>query len=138
MLLLSQVRKSFGSLVAVDDLSLEIERGEVFGLLGPNGAGKSTTVNLSVGLLRPDRGEVRLNGYGRPDEPRVRARVGVAPQKLAIYENLTGAENVRFFGRMYGLRGSELSRRTDEALEFVGLNDRRRDRAETYSGGMKR
>ena len=138
MLRLTNVRKSFGALVAVDDLSLEIAPGEVFGLLGPNGAGKSTTANLSVGLLTPDRGEIELVGLGRPSDPHVRAKIGVAPQQLAIYEELTGAENVRFFGRMYGLSGERLKTRVAEALAFVGLTERQHGRARTYSGGMQR
>lgn len=138
MLRLNALRKSFGRLTAVNDLTLEIARGELFGLLGPNGAGKSTTVNLSLGLLTPDGGSVSLDGLGSPLEPRVRARIGVAPQQLAIYEELTAEENVRFFGRMYGLSGARLRARTQAALDFVGLNERRGERASKYSGGMQR
>ena len=108
MLRLRKVRKSFGSIVAIDDLSLEIERGEVFGLLGPNGAGKTTTVNMAVGLLEPDEGSVELDGLGGPTHPGIRAKIGVAPQALAIYEDLSGEENLAFFGKIQGLTGEKL------------------------------
>src|SRR5579862_3052592 len=98
MLTLRDLKKSFGPNVAVDGVSLELRAGEVFGLLGPNGAGKSTTINMAVGLLRPDSGTIRLDGAGDPTDPRARARVGVCPQALAIYDELTGEENLRFFG----------------------------------------
>jgi len=138
MLKLSNLRKHFGDNVAVDELSLDIAPGEIFGLLGPNGAGKTTTVNMTVGLLRPDAGSVTINGEGSPEDPKVRAKIGVATQALAIYEEMTGLENVRFFARLQGLRGRDLNERADWAMEFAGLSDRRRDRASTYSGGMKR
>lgn len=138
MLKLANLCKRFGDNVAVDDLSLDIAPGEIFGLLGPNGAGKTTTVNMTVGLLRPDAGSVTINGEGSPEDPKVRAKIGVATQALAIYEEMTGLENVRFFGRLQGLRGRDLNERADWAMEFAGLSDRRRDRASTYSGGMKR
>jgi ABC-2 type transport system ATP-binding protein len=138
MIKLIHLRKTFGPIVAVDDLTLEIDRGEVFGLLGPNGAGKSTTVKLMIGLLRPDAGSVEMNGQGSPETPAVRRQLGVAPQEMAIYEEMTGEENVRFFGRLQGLRGRQLRKQVSWALEFVGLTDRRRDRSQNYSGGMKR
>jgi ABC-2 type transport system ATP-binding protein len=137
MLTLSGVRKSYGRAPAVEGLTLEVRRGEIFGLLGPNGAGKSTTVHLAVGLLRPDAGEVRLDG-GDPAEPAVRRKVGLAPQALALYDQLTGRENLEFFGRTYGLGGAALASGVARALEFVRLADRARDRVDTYSGGMKR
>jgi ABC-2 type transport system ATP-binding protein len=102
MLTLHNLRKAFGSVVAVDGLSLAIPRGEVFGLLGPNGAGKSTTINMAVGLVAPDSGTVTLEGGHNPAQPLARRMIGVCPQSLAIYEELTGAENLRFFGSMYG------------------------------------
>jgi ABC-2 type transport system ATP-binding protein len=138
MLTISNVRKSYGNLVAVDGLSLSVEPGEIFGLLGPNGAGKSTTVHMAVGLLRPDAGSVTIGQAGAPTRPEVRRLLGVAPQALAVYDDLSGDENLRFFGRMYGLRGSHLEARVDAVLALVGLTDRRGDRAATYSGGMKR
>ncbi len=138
MLHLTNLRKKFGQNVAVDDLSLDIRPGEIFGLLGPNGAGKTTTVNMTVGLLKPDAGTISINGEGSPEDPRVRRRIGVATQALALYEEMSGEENIRFFATMQGLSGAERSERVAWALEFVGLTDRRRDKAAEYSGGMKR
>lgn len=135
---LQSLSKRFGTLTAVDDLSLEIQQGEVFGLLGPNGAGKTTTVNMAVGLLRPDTGTIDLDGMGPPTIPAVRAKLGVAPQALAIYDMLSGQENLIFFGKLHGLRGRALSERVDWAVDFSGLQDRRHDHVKTYSGGMKR
>ncbi len=138
MLKLHDLRKSFGKTVAVDGLSLEVRRGEVFGLLGPNGAGKTTTIHMAVGLLRPDSGTVTLEGLGAPTDPAVRARIGVAPQALAIYDELSGAENLRFFGRLYGLAGTALEERVAGLLEFTGLTEKGRQSVAGYSGGMKR
>ena len=135
---LTSLRKKFGPIVAVDDLTLEIQRGEVFGLLGPNGAGKTTTVNMAIGLLRPDAGTVEFDGQGSPESPAVRRRIGVAPQEMAIYDELTGEENVTFFGRLQGMTGRKLAQRVAWSLDFVGLTNRRRDRTKTYSGGMQR
>ncbi|MCC6678044.1 MAG: ABC transporter ATP-binding protein [Phycisphaerales bacterium] len=138
MLELRDLRKSFGPHTAVDGLSLSVARGEVLGFLGPNGAGKSTTIGMAVGLLRPDSGTVELEGLGPPTSPAVRARLGLAPQSLAIYDDLTGRENLAFFGKLQGLSGEPLRRRIAESLELVGLAPRAGDRAGTYSGGMKR
>ncbi len=138
MLTLTNVRKSFGQTVAVDGLSLSVRKGELFGLLGPNGAGKSTTVSLAVGLLAPDAGTVAIAGLGNPADPAVRAGIGVAPQALALYDQLSAEENLRFFGEVYGLSGTTLAKRVAWCLDLVGLTERRRDRIETYSGGMKR
>jgi ABC-2 type transport system ATP-binding protein len=138
VLTLANVRKSFGKIVAVDGLSLEVRKGELLGLLGPNGAGKSTSVSLSVGLLTPDDGRVVVAGHGNPADPAVRQHIGVAPQSLALYDSLTGEENLRFFGQVYGLAGAKLEERVRWCLEFAGLIDRKGDRVEGYSGGMKR
>lgn len=138
MLTLSNVRKSYGKTVAVDGLSLSVRKGELFGLLGPNGAGKSTSVSLAVGLLAPDAGTVAIDGLGNPADPAVRGRVGVATQSLALYELLSAEENLRFFGEVYGLSGATLAARVAWCLDFVGLTDRKDDRAGSYSGGMKR
>lgn len=138
MLTLTGLKKSFGSAKAVDGLSLEVKRGEVFGLLGPNGAGKSTTIGMAVGLIAPDEGSIVIEGAGSPLEPKARRSLGVAPQALALYEDLTGEENLRFFGGLYGLSGAALSSRVASVLDVVGLTPRRGDRVKTYSGGMKR
>jgi ABC-2 type transport system ATP-binding protein len=138
MLTFSNVRKSYGRIVAVDGLSLAIRKGELFGLLGPNGAGKSTSVSLAVGLLAPDSGTITIEGHGNPADPAVRQNIGVAPQALALYDNLTGEENLRFFGEVYGLSGAKLGERVKWCLDFVALTDRKDDRVFGYSGGMKR
>jgi ABC-2 type transport system ATP-binding protein len=138
MLTLTHATKKYGKTTAVDDLTLEVRPGEIFGLLGPNGAGKSTTVHLAVGLLTPDSGDVAIGGLGSPARPETRKRVGVAPQALSLYDMLTGQENLDFVGRMYGLSSATRAARVAWALDFVGLTDRRHDRAGTYSGGMKR
>ena len=137
MITLDTLTKRFGFLTAVDALSLVIEPGEVFGLLGPNGAGKSTTIAMTVGLLRPDSGTVRVGG-GDPADAGVRALLGVAPQALAIYDELSARENIQFFGSLYALSGKDRARRADELLELVGLTDRATDRVKGFSGGMKR
>jgi ABC-2 type transport system ATP-binding protein len=138
MLTLTNVRKSFGKTVAVDGLSLSVSQGELFGLLGPNGAGKSTSVGLAVGLLSPDAGTIAIAGLGDPADPAVRQQIGVAPQAIALYDLLTGEENLRFFGQVYGLSGATLSSRVAWCLDFVGLTDRKDDAVAKYSGGMKR
>src|SRR2546426_3059933 len=139
MLEIKHLRKSFGSLVAVDDVSFVLNAGQLVGLLGPNGAGKTTTVSMIAGLLTPDHGEVlvgsqRLAGDTDP----AKRRIGLVPQDLALYDELTARDNLTFFGGLYGLRGPGLERAMTAALELVGLADRARDRGQTYSGGMKR
>jgi len=138
MLNFYHICKSFGEIKAVDGLSLEIKPGEIFGLLGPNGAGKTTTVSMAVGLLKPDSGKVEIEGLGSPQQPEVRQKIGLAPQALALYEELSGEENLAFFGKIQGLSGKRLRERVDWALDFVDLSDRRGDRVKGYSGGMKR
>jgi ABC-2 type transport system ATP-binding protein len=139
MLSLVSVTKRFGPLVALNDVSLEIARGEFFGLLGPNGAGKSTLMSLVAGLRAPEAGTLSLDGA--PLSARraaTRRSLGLVPQNLALYPNLNADQNLRIFGELYGLRGTELGGRIDEALAAVGLADRRRDPVRTYSGGMQR
>jgi ABC-2 type transport system ATP-binding protein len=138
VLVLSHLRKRYGDRLAVDDLSLEVRRGEVLGLLGPNGAGKTTTVALAVGLLAPDAGEVSVAGLGSPRSPEVRRHIGVAPQAVSLYESLSCEENLSFFGRVQGLSGARLAERVEWALGFASLADRRRDRVGALSGGMQR
>lgn len=138
MIRVENVHKSFGTLAAVDGVSLDIRPGETFGLLGPNGAGKSTLINLMVGILRPDTGKVMIDDESDPTRHAIRRLIGVAPQALSLYPELTGEENLEFFGRLYGFSGAALQDRVKYALEFVGLFERRGDRASGYSGGMQR
>jgi ABC-2 type transport system ATP-binding protein len=132
------LRKSFGATTAVAGITFDVRAGETFGLLGPNGAGKSTTIAMLTGALSPDSGTIRLADGGAPNEAAARAKVGVAPQALSLYEELTAAENLTFFGRLYDLSGAQLGKRVDRALDFAGLSDRRKSRVKTFSGGMKR
>ena len=134
---LNGLRKSFGSIVAVDGVSLEIARGEAFGLLGPNGAGKTTTLSMIVGLLAPDAGSVVIGGAD-PMVPSTRRRIGICPQAVSLYPELTGRQNLAFFARLQGLSGRDLRARVDWALAFAGLTDRANGLVSTYSGGMQR
>jgi ABC-2 type transport system ATP-binding protein len=134
-----KLTKKYGDLVAVDNLSFTVNENEIFGFLGPNGAGKTTTLNVISTLADFDRGSVAIAGYGLPaDQARIKALLGIVPQDVAVYGTLTAAENIALFASLYGLRGRELKRATDEALEFVGLTDERGTRASKMSGGMKR
>ena len=131
--------KKFGKHHAVIDVSLTLQPGEVLGLLGPNGAGKSTSMMMISGLLKPDAGEILIDGHpydGRDAE--TKRKLGVVPQDLAIYPDLNAVENLQFFGRLYGLKGSELKRRADDILERIGLTDSAFRASGNYSGGMKR
>lgn len=133
------LQRSFGGTKAVQGVSFEVRQGEIFSLLGPNGAGKTTTISMLSCLLRPDGGDARVMGHSiRSDQMGVKSVLGVVPQEIALYEDLTAHENLTFWGKMYGLRGSNLRRRVDEVLEIIGLSDRARERVGKYSGGMKR
>jgi ABC-2 type transport system ATP-binding protein len=134
---LSHIRKRFGQLTAVDDLSLEIHTGEVFGLLGPNGAGKSTTISMITGVLAPDEGRVLVDG-ANPVEPATRRVIGVAPQSLALYDELSARENLLFFGSLYNLDRKARTTQAAALLDMVGLTDRAHHRVKGFSGGMKR
>jgi len=135
----SHLRKSFGSIVAVQDVSFAVDGGRLTGLLGPNGAGKTTTVSMIAGLTTPERGQVLLGGQPlKGDTDPVKRRIGLVPQDLALYEELTALDNLRFFGALYGLAGAPLQKAMTDALGLVGLSDRASDRVSTYSGGMKR
>lgn len=123
----------------MDGVSLTIERGEVLGLLGPNGAGKTTTLMILAGLLRADAGQLLLEGQPlHPTAPAYRRILGLVPQSLAVYPELTAMENLRFFGRLYGLKGSRLAMLAAEVLALTGLTSRQGSRVDTFSGGMKR
>ncbi len=139
MLTVKNISKRYGSLVALDDVSLSLQAGEFFGLLGPNGAGKTTLMSLVAGIRAAESGEIFLEGekfqHARIEQ---RVQLGFVPQALALYEELSGEENLRLFGRLYGLRGTLLRERVEEALVAVQLQDRRRDEVKTYSGGMQR
>jgi linearmycin/streptolysin S transport system ATP-binding protein len=133
------LKKSYGSVVAVDGVSLHAGAGETVGLLGPNGAGKTTTVSMIAGLVRPDSGSVKIEGraLGGDTDPNKR-RIGLVPQDLALFDELTAEANLQLFAALYQLGGAAAKRAVGEALDLVGLADRARDRVKDYSGGMKR
>ncbi|MGE0432036.1 MAG: ABC transporter ATP-binding protein, partial [Planctomycetota bacterium] len=136
LLTIDNLTRRFGERKAVNGISLDIPRGEVFGLLGPNGAGKTTLVRMILGLIPPSDGRIMFD-----DQPLTRAhlkRIGVAPQELAVYPDLSGEENLRFFGRLQGLAPARLRQRIAETLALAGLEDRARTRVRDWSGGMKR
>lgn len=131
--------RRFGERVAVDNLSLSVAPGETFGLLGPNGSGKTTTISMIAGILQPDGGSIEVCGRTMtPSSGSTKGLVGLVPQEIALYEDLTVVENLRFFGRLHGRGGSSLESRIGEVLDLVGLSDRRRDLIAEFSGGMKR
>jgi ABC-2 type transport system ATP-binding protein len=131
--------KRFGGLVAVDGVTLHVDAGETYGLLGPNGAGKSTTISMVAGLLEPNGGTIRVGGDTMNTKATsLRSRIGLVPQDLAIYPDLTGRENLRFFARLYGMSRADTATRIDEVLEVIGLAERADDRADEFSGGMRR
>ncbi|MFC4533002.1 ABC transporter ATP-binding protein [Sphaerisporangium dianthi] len=133
------LHKRYGDVVAVDDVGFRIAEGETYGLLGPNGAGKTTTISMIVGILERDAGEVLLCGRDHTvNDVAGKALVGYVPQELALYPDLTGRENLRFFASLYGLARGAAKARVAEALEVIGLADRAKDLVKEYSGGMKR
>ncbi len=133
------LHKNFGEIRAVQGVDFAVQAGEIFSLLGPNGAGKSTTISMLSGLLRPDDGEARIMGHSiRSDGEAAKAALGVVPQDIALYPDLSARENLDFWGKMYGLRGSQLQHRVDEVLNIIGLTERQKGRVGTFSGGMKR
>jgi len=139
LLKIDGLKKRFGEIVAVDDVSFEVKPGEFYGLLGPNGAGKTTTISLTCGLLRPDAGEVIVDGRNFWTEPKESRRLmGVVPQDLALYEELSGRENLEFWGKIAGLSAADARSRATELLESLSLADRAKDAVSKYSGGMKR
>jgi ABC-2 type transport system ATP-binding protein len=133
------LNKSFGDLQAVQDVSFQVSAGEVLGLLGPNGAGKSTIISMLSGLLNPTSGDASIMGHSVTQEPAAaKASLGVVPQDIALYPDLSARENLVFWGKMYGLRGAALQARVDEVLGVIGLADRQKDKVGKFSGGMKR
>ncbi len=139
MLKVENLYKDFGSVKAVEGISFEVKKGQVFGLLGPNGAGKSTTISIISTLIKPTNGDVLFEGTSILSNPSlIRKKLGVVPQDIALYPTLTGYENLSFWGSIYGLRGLELKKRINDVSEIIGLNGRIKDKVEKYSGGMKR
>lgn len=133
------LRKVFGDLIAVDGISFSVQEGEIYGFLGPNGAGKTTTISMICGLLRPTEGEILVEGIGIRENPReVKRRLGVVPQEVAVYEELSARQNLEFWGGIFGLGGAVLKGRVDALLEQVGLQDRAKEPVKNFSGGMKR
>jgi len=133
------LQKSYGDLVAVDKVSFSVRPGKVFGLLGPNGAGKSTTISCLSGLLKPTAGSITVDGFDMAgDAVKAKASLGIVPQELAIYEDLSARDNLAYWGAAYGLKGSGLKQRVDHMLNRIGLTDRADDLPKEYSGGMKR
>jgi ABC-2 type transport system ATP-binding protein len=131
--------KIYGKKEVVSNVDLTVEKGETFGLLGPNGAGKSTTISMLVGLIKPTSGSIKIKGMDALKKSRdVRRCIGLVPQDIALYPTLSAEDNLRFWGKMYGVRGNRLKKRVDEVLQIVNLEERRKERVETYSGGMKR
>lgn len=131
--------KNFDKLTAVDEITFEVRSGEIFSLLGPNGAGKSTTISMLSCLLRPSSGDAKVMGHSIIKDPKgVKASIGVVPQDIALYEDLSARENLIFWGRMYGLSGQLLKERVDGVLQLIGLEDRQKGRVGKFSGGMKR
>jgi ABC-2 type transport system ATP-binding protein len=131
--------KRFSDKLVLDNISLKIEEGEIFGLLGPNGAGKSTLINLIIGLIKADNGDVIVGGHSINKDPiKVKEQIGVVPQEIALFESLNAKDNLEYWGGLYGLKGAVLKKRIDEAIEIAGLEGNLKKKVKTYSGGMKR
>ncbi len=139
MLNVSKLVKRYGDILAVSDISFSVSEGEIYGLLGPNGAGKSTIINIITGLIKKDKGTVTIGGMDLDKSlNQVKYMMGIVPQDLAIYNDLTAYQNVSFFGSLYGLKGAELRRKSMDTLALVGLEDKAKSKVKTFSGGMKR
>ena len=139
MLSIEHLCKSFGSLRAVDDISFEVKESEIFGFVGPNGAGKTTTINLICLLLKPDSGQIFIDGMECGNGGiEVKRKLGVVPQDIAVYEDLNARENLKFWGSLYDISGKELEQRVSYLLELTGLQDRAKEQVKNFSGGMKR
>lgn len=139
MLQIDHLSKTYDTIKAVDDISFEVKEGEIFGFLGPNGAGKTTTISMIAGLLKPDSGKIRINSLDLDgDLKKIKRLMGVVPQEMAFYEELTAKENLLFWGKLYGVRKKELDERVQYYLDKTGLLGRENDALKKYSGGMKR
>jgi ABC-2 type transport system ATP-binding protein len=139
MLKVINLQKSFGNIKAVDNVDMFLEQGSILGLLGPNGAGKSTTINMLSTISKPDGGQILYNGIDILSSPgKYRQELGVVPQSIALYTDISGLDNLKFWGSLYGLKGKELLKRIDEVSEIIGINDRLKSKVKEYSGGMQR
>lgn len=139
MLTVQNLQKKFGGFEAVRDVSFTVDKGEAFSLLGPNGAGKTTIIQMITGLYPPTSGMIKLSGIDVMENPKdAQKLIGVVPQEVALYQTMSARENLKFWGRMYGLSGNLLEKRVSDALEMIGLTDRAKHKIETFSGGMKR
>lgn len=136
---LKNVTKRYEDKLVVDNISFSIEEGEIFGLLGPNGAGKSTTISMICGLVKADQGDITIAGHSiRTAGKLAKENIGLVPQEIALYKDLSAIENLKFWATLYGLRGKLLKERIEEVLEATGLRDRAKEKISSYSGGMKR
>lgn len=136
---IKNLTKRFNDKLVLDSVSMEVNKGEIFGLLGPNGAGKSTLINTMVGLLKMDKGEIVVGGSSVAKESlKVREKIGLVPQEIALFENLNARENLEYWGGLYGLRGALLKKRMDEAIEIAALQEYTKKPVKSFSGGMKR
>ena len=139
MLVIDHITKSFGKKEIIKNVSFEVKKGETFGLLGPNGAGKSTTISMICGLISYDSGDIKVGGKSVKEDPlEAKKKIGIVPQDIALYPTLSAKENLIFWGKMYGLSRKIAKERAEEVLAYVGLQDRGKDKIETFSGGMKR
>lgn len=138
MLKITRLSKKFKEITALDNVSLEVNPKEIFGFLGPNGAGKTTCINCICGLLKPDSGSIQIDGEDISAGSRIRKKLGVVPQDVALYEEFNALENLQFWGGLYGLKGKDLKNRIHFLLEITGLTERAKDPVKNYSGGMKR
>ena len=139
MLTVDHLQKDYGKIQAVKGVSFTVEKGESFSLLGPNGAGKSTIIHMISGLFKPSAGSIKLKDIDVVKAPKhAQKRIGVVPQDIALYQTMSAKENLKFWGRMYGLSGKSLENSVEKVLEIIGLTDRAKDKVETFSGGMKR
>lgn len=136
---IQNLKKYFKNIKAVDDISFSVDKGDILGLLGPNGAGKSTAISMIATLTAPDSGIIRFKGEDIVQNPKsIQQSLGLVPQEIALYPNLSGLENLQFWGRAYGLSGATLKKRIDEVSEVIGITERLKDRVKKYSGGMQR
>lgn len=136
---LNNLTKRYDDKLALDNVSIQVEQGEIFGLLGPNGAGKTTLIHILCGLIPMDNGEVSIGGVSIKDHPeRIKAQIGYVPQEIVLFDTLSVHDNMDYFGRLYGLRGAHLREKIDQALEVAGLTDRKAQKVKKLSGGMQR